>query len=225
MKKPTTRAAKLFKMNVAALVVSLDYFTKNKASIHPIKNLFLGGLISKVFAEFENFVSDSIAENLTSLTQRKVALSKLPREIRASLLYNALNHDHFRNFYASADEFRFINNLDTQFQAKCFSWDGNVSYPITYRDIIRTQSYPSKDNLEAVYGRLGLHNIFCMLNRELKRDTNAILASANSIRCGFVHDSQDPTLSIKDLKRIIVDLVSVAMVLDAITFKWINSIS
>jgi len=214
MRRPKTTAAVEFKRNAHALREAVSHYGRNRAVFRPVKDLYLGGVISKLYAEFENYVSDSIAENLATINSRHIELAKLPREFRSSLIHCRINHDHFRNYYASQNEERFLENIDSQFDQKIFSWNGSMHYSVTNREIVRTQGYPSEDNLVAVYKRLGIRNIFSELNRELSRDTAALLRSVNSVRCGFVHDAQNPEMGVGDFKRTINDMIVLVMAID-----------
>ncbi len=224
MRQPRTQAAVDFKTSVSRLENSVSFYSKNRKIVRGVKDLFFGGLVSKLFADFENYVSDSISEQLGSVNTRSVPLRNLPMELRSLKILKSINHDHFRNYYAQQDESKFLENLDSQFTQAAFSWDGLRHYGLAVGEVVGKQGYPSEDNLVAIYKRFGIKNIFFELNKDLKKDSLATLRSINSVRCSFVHDSVDPLLSAQDFRKMIHDLTEITMSLDFILKSTVDRI-
>jgi RiboL-PSP-HEPN len=220
LRRPKTAAAVQFKNSANELIEGVSYYSINKALFRPLKTIYLGGVISKLYAEFENYITDSLTEKLNTISRNNVLLSELPREVRATLINSKINHDHFKNYYASLSEGKFLENIEIQYQDLVFSWDSNKMYQISVKDIIRKNSYPSVENLILVYRRIGIANIFAEVNNKMKKDSKSILQSINSIRCGFVHDSQNPDLGVIDIKKYIKELATVVMALDHVLDKY-----
>jgi hypothetical protein len=85
-----------------------------------------------------------------------------------TILKLKLNHDHFKNYYASQDEKKFIGNLVGQFCKGTFPFITDTTNTLALSSIIQTNGYPSPDNISIVYWRLGIKDIFGKLNAEMR---------------------------------------------------------
>lgn len=221
MRYKRTSAAEEFVKNSNELITLLTAYHKNKKAMNIYRDVLFGGIIAKLFAEFENYVSDSIDEYVLILS----GISKsdyLHQNTLGTLIKLKINHDHFKNYYASQDEKKFIKNLHEQYRSGIFSWDPSTSIRINQSDVLQKNGYPSNDNISMVYWRLGIENIFNSIGADIKRDCRLILDSLNSLRCEFVHQSISPTISAPDLKKNIRDLKEIVLSLDLVTYKHIK---
>jgi len=176
-------------------------------------------VISKLYAEFENYVSDSITERIRVINVTGKKFRDLPETIQAIAIDNRINHDHYRQFYASKDEFVFLKRIKNQLDNGGFSWDPDAFSEIDPENILKKDRYPSIENIKILYRRVGVQDIVGSLNRELRKNSVTFLQSINDLRCGFVHEANNPAINETDIVNDMNAMVKLVMALDYILYQ------
>jgi hypothetical protein len=95
-----------------------------------------------------------------------------------------------------------------------FAIDGRPLPAFSIASVYADRKYPSPKNLRRLFNRLGLPNIFALLNRLARRDTEALLTSFNDLRTEMAHSGMPVGLSSGDIRHRIKDVQLVVGCID-----------
>jgi hypothetical protein len=214
-----SRAKREFEVHIADIKRVL-----HQADAHGVapdlRSYSVSAAIFLAHARFENYVSDLIDAGLLAICAHAPNVADLPGELRASTFAHSLNLPQlFANFLASKDETRLIAGIQAQFANSRLSLiEATAIAPaIRGREVIRTQRYPSEDNLEKVFLRFGIPKIFDTLTARLKTDSKLLLRGLSDKRTELAHNAMVPGTSVQDvvleldkLKRLVGEIDRVA---------------
>jgi len=181
-----------------------------------IRSYSIAAAIFLCHARFENYVSDLVDAGVAALTGHAPNAAGLPSELRAFAFAHSLNLPQlFANFQANKDEARLIAGIKGQFSNNRISLlVGAAPAPtLNGSEVIRKQRYPSEDNLEKVFMRLGMSKIFNSLTLRLKTDSKLLLRGLSDKRTELAHNA---VLSGTSAQDVLADLDKLELLVAAI---------
>ncbi len=169
-----------------------------------IREYVIAASIFLAYAEMENYVADLFTAFANSISYGSAKNSKLPGNLRSHLFLTKSNmRKIFGSFLAQNDEkellANFSNAINGQHGDILSKMDHNVS--CIGKEILTNNKYPSIDNLQKLFMRIGVNNIFDRLSRYLRRDSKYLLESLGSLRTQLAHNATLPGISPEDVRE------------------------
>jgi len=108
--------------------------------------------------------------------------------------------ESYRHFAYNADERRFLDAADVANYARSYFDDaGALPVNLTGARVVGTRSYPSFDNIKAVFGRLGIDDLRGFLNKKLSFNSQLYMQSLSDTRASVTHKFA-PGITLSDVK-------------------------
>ncbi|SDI70953.1 hypothetical protein SAMN05216588_12282 [Pseudomonas flavescens] len=200
--------------------------TKRKELAPEEVEYILGAAIFLAHAALENYVSDlfsSVAKGIRSVAKKG---DQLPDELRAHLFLHKLNKSKIVGmqvgFNAENDAFKdVINSLNGH--AGTLVDGSRELYSLQGVDIYTTYKYPSKENLNKVFKRVGIENLFKCLDKAMRRNSETALVSLGSLRSGLAHTGKMPGVTSGDVIKRIKDVQDLVRAIDRLLYKHMCS--
>lgn len=177
-------------------------------------------------AEIENYFVDLISGVATLYSLELQNACGLPSKLRAHLVHKKLGLDQFaaRKFSAAAEEDN-LNSIEKWFIAPAHVYLGGALplSAITGDDIVGSNSYPSKANIEKVLRRIGIGDPRGALNRQGARDVVGLLESVGSLRTQLAHSATLPGIGVMDVVSRIDGLKVFCHAFDKVLYAHLTS--
>lgn len=173
-------------------------------------------------AQFENYFSDIVSTFATCLQKSAQNCDPLPAETRAHLFLSQSNAIQLVSAYqAGGGELDLLKRFVAAATGPIGSYiDGRKPLrSFSGHHLVGDRKYPSIDNLEKVFSRLGVQKIFHVLNAKAKFDCKSRLESLASLRTQLAHTASIPGVSSKDIKNRLIDVRDVARTIDRVLYS------
>lgn len=218
MRYQKSKALKSFEVEINILIKDLTLIGSNKIYNSRIKEFTICSVITLCFANIENYISDLLDSWVDLLIRSNVKFSKIPFDLR-TFIFTKTQEIAFKNYLLTKDEKRLIEKVNiTKAHYNILNDEGTISRmhsKIIYSD----KKYPSPENIEILFNRLGIKNIFHKLNKRCKRDMRLVLASFNDTRTSIVHQGIQPGTNYKDFIKKLREISLLIKNIDFIFFQ------
>ena len=172
-------------------------------SIDPsIREYVVAAAVFLGHATLENYIKEIFDAIAKAFCSTGVISSKLPQELRIFTLSKSANWElNYLNFNFSGDEGRLLANLAQVFKNKKLPLinDADHAPKITGSEILSGKGYPSIENLEKVFARIGINNLFDRINKILKTNGKFLLKSFSDKRTELAHNAVMPGTNVQDI--------------------------
>lgn len=178
-------------------------------------------------ASFENYVRDLFDIFSRSFSMNGVHANKLPQGLRLFLFSQATQLEkHFANYQASGDERRLTENLAPLLtaQKKNFLIDSEQTPLLRGSQILGSKSYPSNENLERVFARIGIAKLFDLTSAVLKADSALLLKGFADKRTELAHNAVMPGTSALDIIDELEKLADLVAAIDRVSYDHVTAL-
>ncbi len=185
--------------------ISTTLRVASTSGIQPdVLELVLSSSVLLCSAKIESYTEDIFDKIADALSTSTIKVHKLPLELRTYLFgCNDPITSAYKRHVAFGEEKAFLksmgNYLSTSTVAS-FSNHHSAIPRVSGNQICGKKKYPSPENIELLYNRLGIPNIFANLNKIGKRDVKLELDSFNSLRTALAHTGLGPTMNAADIQ-------------------------
>lgn len=144
----------------------------------------------------------------------------IPPAAKATLAVQALSQK-FAHFSYSGDEVR----LATALQGHAPLWAflaPNAAIPSFFdgSKLTSKKTYPSVDNINRLFARVGLSKVFTRLDAIMGRDSEQLIIAFGSLRTALAH-SQPPSITIQDIETNLDNLEAFVAAVDRLLHKHV----
>lgn len=147
------------------------------------------------FAQLEVYVKSLVEDTISAVSIADPSLDKWPDLMLGYLLHKSdgLGAD-YRNYGISENEGAILDKV-AQTARKIASWGngGEIPAALDPADFLDKKKYPSPRNLEQLFRRIGVRQVWGAVNPAGKFDGNLILTSLNDLRTEIAHEGKVPT--------------------------------
>lgn len=145
---------------------------------------------------------------------------KIPKSVRGYVLLSA--HKELVSSTTNKTEREQIEKFLTQVVPVSILSDRSKIPTLKAEVIYQKIKYPSAENFEKMFNRIGISEIFLKLSRALRLNARDVLVSFNDIRCAIAHEAKLPNhLSVDDAIGYIEKLRKFTKEVDAILYAHI----
>jgi hypothetical protein len=213
-----SRARKRFEVAATGHIAAVDEARRNTTASPTVRDLAYCGAILLCSAAFESYIEDLLGDWGASVSIAGLNTNALPKRLRAFLLNHSAVLAAYKNYIADGDESSFLDRMEDQIGKAFYDLAAdNRNLPRFSASLIYTdRKYPSPKNLQRLFGRFGINNIFQDMNRVAKRDTSAMLVSFNDLRTQMAHSGVPVGINARDIKNRIRDMNSVCGYVDRV---------
>jgi hypothetical protein len=215
---------KSFTDEIGQYLLELDSFAVDS---HIKKNMFLCSCILLTSARFEKYLEsilDSWGAYINYKSQEKKGLKnvKVPHNTRMFKLLIG-NMQLYRKFLLENNEVQTIKDLQKNIALMYLADDKLNMQSFRISQIYADKKYPSPKNLQKLFFRLGIDNIFDEISKKLRKDSKKELDSFNSVRTSIAHEAQITGLSLDDIKAKLTSIIKITEAIDIILFDHFKS--
>lgn len=218
-KKSQARNTLQFDLNGILAKVKLA----EKRSIDPnIKEYVLAASVFLAHATLENYISDVFSKFANGIHSLSLKGEDLPENLRAHLFLKNINKPKIYGaeigIYSEKEAFAALSKALNGYAGKIID-NSKTIYEITGEDIYTCYKYPSESNLNKIFERIGISNIFNVLSARMNRNAVATLQSLGSLRTQLAHTGQIPGISPRDIKKRLSELEDFVSAVDRTIYK------
>ncbi len=175
--------------------------------------------IFQTSAALESYLKLIIESWFQQLKTNKLG-SVLPSTVRGRIAADRLV-PQFESYIASRDEGAIYTYLGGQIDLWSVMVGGAEIPPyLTGKHLHDGRAYPSNKNLKRLFLRLGIPSVHGEIAKLLKRDVDAMIEGFQSVRTAIAH-SAPPSITIKDVKRLLHDMKSLVRAIDRVFFRHV----
>jgi hypothetical protein len=145
------------------------------------------------FSQLEVYVKTFVEDSVSALSIEAPPIAALPDLMLGYLLHRGQSLGaEYRRFGEQEDE-RAILGTVAQAARKIVAWQ--VAGAVDMSDaaeFLEKKKYPSPKNLPQLFKRLGVQDIWAVISRAGRMNSELILRSLNDLRTGIAHDGRVP---------------------------------
>jgi hypothetical protein len=220
MRYQKSKSLKEFENQIRLLTAELNKLGSNKNYSAKSKELLISAVISISFAHIENYLADLIDSWVDLTLRSNIEFSKIPVELR-TFLFIKTQEMSYQNYLLTNNEKKLIENVNISKPSYVIVNDQGLISKINSKVIYGDKKYPSPDNMETLFNRLGVKNVFHKLNKRCKTDMKLVLASFNDIRTSIVHQGIQPGTNYRDFKKKLREITVLIRNLDIVFFQYV----
>ncbi len=211
-----SQARNRFESDVDTILQAVRIAHSNQCSVTVIREHVLCSAVVLCSARFEAYIEDLFGGWGAAIRAQGVTTERLPRTVRAFLLNQPSVVAAYRKFIVEEDEAHLLSRLEDLLAGTHYdlATDGIPLPAFSVASLYSDRKYPSPRNVKRLFNRFGFPNVFHVLNRVGKRDTEALLTSFNDLRTEMAHVGMPVGLSARDIKHRIKGLKIVVGCID-----------
>ena len=168
------------------------------------------------FSQLEVYIKTFVEDSLSILNSTAPPIALLPDSMLGYLLHRGQNlADDYKRFGAQEDE-RVILEKVARTARKIVEWNtaGRINIA-NASEFLEKRKYPSPKNFPQLFKRLGIDDIWALVDRVGRMNAKLILTSLNDLRTGIAHDGRVPTgFSMSDFRDRLEQMSSFVAALD-----------
>jgi hypothetical protein len=146
------------------------------------------------FAQLEVYIKSLVEDSLTAFSGANPSFEKWPDTMMAYLLHRGDNlGGEYRQFGIDDDEGAILTKVALTAR-KVAKWGGGGVLPaaIEAPAFLDKKRYPSPNNMPQLFRRLGVKQIWAIVSRAGKLNSELMLTSLNDLRTGIAHEGRVP---------------------------------
>lgn len=185
-------------LKLLSLSREISYKKVNLSYNH--KNLIYQSCIVLLSSSFEEFLKTLIEDIFQNYKSRSAPLKNIPVNVRTFTLFQN-QKKFYDSFNFHKDEGRIIENLNIRNSFyDIITEDSILTNHINARSITNDKKYPSPKNLKMLFNRLGIKNIFSVIDSAGGKQYELLLRSFLDVRETIAHQ-EFTDLTFTDVKR------------------------
>lgn len=184
-----SRAKKTFDAEIDNIIGVIREAYSNKHTSTAVREYVLNCSIMLCTAKVENYFEELLTDWAKAINVTNQRAKNLPPNLRAFCLHSSAVSSAYRAFILQGDEKRFLKTFAKTMgnNIYLFAMDESVVPTINPRSLYSNKKYPSPDNIEELFHRVGVDRVFQELNKSAKADIKASVVSFNDIRTAVAH--------------------------------------
>ncbi|CAA6835128.1 HEPN domain-containing protein [Acinetobacter baumannii] len=197
--KPS-KALDTFDSDIQPILNRLDSLKNQQDIISEYKDDILFSSIFLSHAYFENYIDDIFSSYTKSFANFK--LIDLPDYLKAFYFYKAIPDKVHKLAVGFENEETTLATLQSTLRNPNQLLNLHATLPqyaLKGDFLYERKKYPSVDNLNIIYKRIGIKKIFNEVSRELKSDAQSYLESLSSLRTTLAHNGELVGISFDDV--------------------------
>lgn len=186
-----SKALETFDSDIQPILDRLNNLKNQQENIVDYKDDILFSSIFLSHAYFENYIDDIFSSYTKSFVNYK--LIDLPDYLKAFYFYKAIPDKVHRLAVGFENEDSTLENLQSILRNsnQLLNLHATLpSYALKGDYLYERKKYPSVDNLNIIYKRIGIKKIFDKVSRVLQSDAQSHLESLSSLRTTLAHNGQ-----------------------------------
>jgi len=160
--------------------------------------MLLQAVIFKTCAQLEEYLKAVIIDWLSHATSRNYLAGSLPDDLRWFCVSQA-HLAHYKHFMDTADELKLVDGLKEKAQNRLLDDKGPIDRILIPISVVGDRKYPSTKNIRRLFDRIGLRNVFDLVNKRTHRDFKLVLQSFLDVREAIAHQAP-PALTYVDAR-------------------------
>ena len=219
-----SQARKTFDTEIDKMISDIKSTFVNKAISNDTKRYVLSCCVMLGSAKIEVYIEDFFDSWVNKINTTPLTSSHLPNNLKALYLNQPFLNNGFKKLIVENSESKYFESVAEQLNNKNFQLtDLAKSLPrLDSKRIYQHKKYPSPDNVEALFKRIGINKIFNELNKSAKADLENVLRSFNDIRTSIAHDGVPVGVNDKDIIENLKHIKNFIYHIDKTLFKHIN---
>lgn len=211
-----------FDKRLAFLLRKCRRASRLRSSDADIRDLVFQCAILQTSAAIEQYLKlliESWAQNVRIHSRA----NRVPVAARVFLASTRLDR-HFSEYIVNRYEAELLEKLSKESTLlwKLILGDIESSSIFDGKQIYREVSYPSSKNIKRLFSRLGISNIYDLISKEMKKDSETAVDGFQSIRTALAH-SEPPNITIKDVEDKLNDMRLLVGAIDQIFYRRVVS--
>ncbi|MCX5825336.1 MAG: HEPN domain-containing protein [Deltaproteobacteria bacterium] len=163
----------------------------------PAIELLFQAAIFKTSAFIEVYLNDIISDWLHDISIKGFTAVSLPEDLKWFSIVSA-HIKEYEKFFVNKDEERLINSIKNKRQNQLLDNASSVSDLIHPNAVLGGRKYPSTKNIKLLFVRIGISDIFHLIDRRGHCAFQPIIQSFLDIRQAIAHQSP-PALTLNDV--------------------------
>ncbi len=217
--KPS-KALETFDSDINPILTRLESLKSQQEIINEYKDDILFSSIFLSHAYFENYIDDIFSSYTKSFINYK--LIDLPDYLKAFYFYKAIPDKVHKLAVGFESEDTTLTTLKDILRRSDQLLNLHAilpEYALKGDYLYERKKYPSVDNLNIIYKRIGIRQIFHEVSRELKSDAKAYLESLSSLRTTLAHSGELVGISFDDVISRLEKFIKFVKGLDSVLYK------
>ena len=216
-----SRARQTFENEIGAVLRTVRQAFSANCPAPEVRVFVLSNAMLMGSAKLESYVEDLVSDWVTRVNAARLNSHAIPTALRSHFFSQQSVTASYQRFAVYGDEHalntRVVGLLNSH-QSR-FLIDGQPLPLLNSGWILHERKYPSPDNWVVLFRRLGIAQVFHLLNAEAGRDVKLILTSYNDLRSALAHEGIPPGLSAQDIRLRLSDIGKLVSWLDRVFFR------
>lgn len=147
------------------------------------------------FAQLEVYIKSFVEDSLSAFSLASPSFDKWPDTMMAYLLHKSEKlGSEYRRFGIDDDEGAILTKVaETARKVAVWGRGGATPTAVQAPAFLEKKKYPSPNNLPQLFRRLGVPQIWAVVSRAGRLNSELILTSLNDLRTGIAHEGRVPT--------------------------------
>jgi tRNA threonylcarbamoyladenosine modification (KEOPS) complex Cgi121 subunit len=197
---------------------------KKNALPHEIQQCVYKNSIFQASAALEEYVKSVFQDWIYSLERERKTIRQTPPEL-VFWVAGMKQKSAFKNYLIDGNEFKFLDKLKAIEKLSDLFNVSSETRGIIYSNVVDDRKYPSEKNINLLYKRFGINNIFHSIQVKSSRDYKMLLKSFSDTRTAIAHEHPSPDLTFQDIRRNLENLKNFVNYLDRVLFSHVVSVS
>lgn len=219
--KPS-KALEAFDSDIQPILNRLGSLKNQQHIISEYKDDILFSSIFLSHAYFENYIDDIFSSYTKSFVNFK--LIDLPDYLKAFYFYKAIPEKVHKFAVGFESEETTLATLQSTLKSTNQLLNLHTTLPayaLRGDFLYERKKYPSVDNLNIIYRRIGIKKIFHEVSKELRSDAQSYLESLSSLRTTLAHNGELVGISFDDVISRLEKFINFVKCLDKVFHKHI----
>jgi hypothetical protein len=219
-----SRARKTFDQSMDQMLKVIKEAYSSDCKSIKAREFVLCSAVMLCTANIEVYLEDLIQGWILKVNSLAFNCDKLPNNIRAFYLNIESVKNAYRGFITSNDEITFLEKITKTLGHNAFllAFNHNQLPTLDAKLIYNDKKYPSPRNVNHLFCRLGINNIFHKLNSIAKSDQELVLKSFNDLRTAFAHQGIPVGLNNNDIKSKLKQIRRLVYFIDKVFYEHVK---
>ncbi|WP_320172449.1 MAE_28990/MAE_18760 family HEPN-like nuclease [Maridesulfovibrio sp.] len=219
-------ARKVFEKDVHEFSSNSRYVSVKKNKVdYNIQQVVYKATIFQSSAALEDYIKDSLTDWIYMLSSLGMTIRYVPNELVCWSAVCAQKHI-FNNFFSSGDESKVIKKYSSLCDLPAlFDEEHQVKKVKSFKGHIKDRKYPSVKNIERLFFRFGISDVFLEMSKKGRKDYRSLLTSFSDKRNEIAHTSRDLTYTWSEIKKVVQDLKDLVDKIDRVLFSHVCKVS
>lgn len=190
-----------------------------------IPNIILQSVYKSVIfqssAALEDYLKSLFEDWLFMIDRNNILTNNIPKE----LVYWELGRRQvsiFKKYILNGDEKKFVNELSKENSFKILLSDNSHAKDLLTKDFFMDKKYPSIRNIESLFARFGIKNIFDELGKTGRKNYRILLKSFSDKRTEIAHQYPSTDLTGLDTLNSLNFLINFVNCIDRVVHNYVT---